>query len=376
MNKKVVFIQPAFPHYRKPFFDNVKNYYNILLLSTNNEKGHKSANTKYSKIIKGITFFKNIQLPLWLKETFSFKPDVIINYFSVGNLSIPFTILYCKLFNAKHILWGHGYNRSKNRNLKKSFSGRLRILYMKLSDGVLLYTKKKREEIANYVNVNKLFVAQNTIDTNEYKEILTRLRLHELEELKKEINFAKFNFVFIGRIYKEKLPLDAIKIVEALNYRTKLNVNMHFIGNGNEVALLKQYCAEKNINSFINFHGSVFDPAINGKFLFCADLMLMPGPLGLSVNHAFAFGCPVATYLQKEKGPYHGPEADYVKDWESGLFLNDDDIFSSIEKLKTYLLNEKIKSEMRFKIYTKIYDDLTINNMVNGLDLCIKYTLK
>ena len=67
------------------------------------------------------------------------------------------------------------------------------------------------------------------------------------------------------------------------------------------------------------FHGAIHDDVKTGEILFACDMMVMPGYLGLSVNHAFCFDCPVMSFEQQKNGPFHSPEVEYVINNKTGF---------------------------------------------------------
>ena len=59
--------------------------------------------------------------------------------------------------------------------------------------------------------------------------------------------------------------------------------------------------------------------------LFASDVLLNPGYLGLSVNHAFSIGLPVVARRPPSDRRYHSPEWEYVRDGENGLLRSWED---------------------------------------------------
>jgi glycosyltransferase involved in cell wall biosynthesis len=58
----------------------------------------------------------------------------------------------------------------------------------------------------------------------------------------------------------------------------------------------------------VRFLGEVVDPKRTAAYFSLADLMVIPGVVGLAIVHGFAFGLPLIT----TDSPGHGPELDYL----------------------------------------------------------------
>jgi glycosyltransferase involved in cell wall biosynthesis len=101
--------------------------------------------------------------------------------------------------------------------------------------------------------------------------------------------------------------------------------------------------------------------------------MIMPGNLGLSIIHAFSFGCPVITYKSCGKNwPVHGPEIEYLKDKVNGVFC---DIGS--EKLAEeiiYLIKNPTKiEEFSGNALRTAYNEASVSGFLNDFREMLNY---
>ena len=147
----------------------------------------------------------------------------------------------------------------------------------------------------------------------------------------------------------------------------------HFIGDGEYKNQLIQLTHEKNLKNNIRFYGKIYDDELSGKLLYCSDLMIMPGSLGLSVNHAFCFECPVVSLAQKESGPFHSPEVEYVVNNKTGFLADNFDELKNFvfNYLKNYEMQSSFKKEIKYCVnYT-----CSIDNMVDGFKNSIFYAM-
>jgi glycosyltransferase involved in cell wall biosynthesis len=378
MKKKILLIQRIFSSYRKPIFDRLARDYDFLFLHSKNNSGIKQLQTDYSKIIKSIKYGKketNVILCYFVK-LFKFKPDIVIHEFNPSILSL-YLLFFLRFFMGfKIILWGHGYNQSKYFNPKGDLSSYIRLKLIELSDAVIFYGEKAKKEISNFVNEDKLFIAYNSLDTVTLSEIFNNLKSHNRDKMKEEIGFSKkINIIFVGRMLQSKiLPNKFIEIIQLLNQ--KLNdLEFHFIGDGEEYKNLKRKVNELKINN-VKFYGAIYDDVLIGKYLYCSELLLNPGYLGLSVNHAFAFEIPVFSFAKTEKGPFHSPEVEYVIDKKTGFLIDGLDTKKMCDAIIDYLGNNELREKIRENISELNKDKCNIVKMYNGFEDAINYVCR
>ena len=272
----------------------------------------------------------------------------------------------------KFILYGHGYNRFTGFNPDKSWIDWYRVFLMRISDATIVYTQTDKHRMAQYINSDKIFVAQNTLNTLPAKALRTQLDVIGKENIKKKLGFHRsFNLIYIGRIVEEKRPENLLDIFEILDKKLPDQVGIHFVGGG-EIEALQKRVMENNWSDSVTFHGWVHDSRKSGELLYASDLMIMPGNVGLAVNHAFMFDCPVVTFLQTEMSP---PEIEYIVDNETGFKISDFSIEKMAQKILDYLQNPDLQTKMHNNIRYKMDVELTPENMVKGFIDAVNYTL-
>jgi len=301
---------------------------------------------------------------------FKFKPTVVVTEFALGIISNYLLLFFKPFLKYKLILWSHGYNRKKGFHPERSFADKLRQWWMNRADAVILYSQEIKKLISQYLkNPRKLFVAQNTLDTNSLTKIRNILTKRGKEKVKKELGFtAKYNLIFIGRLLKEKEPdrlIDVFRIIE----KHIDSVELHIVGDGPLLEQLK--IISKGLK--VKFWGGITDDKDAGSLLFASDLMVMPGCVGLSVVHSFCFDCPVVSQKQGFNGPYHSPEIEYVEDGRTGFLIPYGDNNLMAEVIINYLLDEEKQKEMRKEMRNIVENICSIENMINGFKEAIYY---
>ena len=371
---KVFFVQKIFSHYRTSLYKKLSDIYEFSLITT----GYKHSvnnfnNTK--KYRKNIFYFKySLNESGFFMDTFSplilNKPKVIIYEFALGLLSLIPTLILSKLIGVKFILHGHGFDRKKGFNPQNNILDKFRVLIINHSDAVILYSHDAKSKISSHINnINKVFVAPNTLNTDALLAIKSEILENDIKEIKKEIGFtAKKNFVFLGRLKRNKKPeicLDILK--DIIQYDD--DVCFHFVGDGEMMNELKKLSDEYSLNNFVHFYGTIHDIRKTGKMLICSDFMIIPGLAGLSINHSLSFNCPVL--LIDQSG--HGPEIANIIDYKTGLMAK------NINQLKLFIKHYFQGETNQFnddEINNYVKENLSFKKMIDGFENAVNYALR
>ena len=121
--------------------------------------------------------------------------------------------------------------------------------------------------------------------------------------------------------------------------------------------------------SWCRFLGQVQDSDALGRIFRASDAVVIPGYVGLAVNHAFAHGLPVIT-CQSE---LHSPEIDYVEPGINGLILG------SLEELDAGLLLFASSVELRRSLSAGALlsrEKLDLRHMVEAFDQGVSRALR
>jgi glycosyltransferase involved in cell wall biosynthesis len=374
---KILMLHRIFASYRRPIYDKLAEKYDYLLLHGDKDKTINQSVTPYSKVIKSFQFNSNPTNVFFesFSTLFKFKPKVFIHEFAIGMLTLLPMYVCCKLMGVKFILYSHGYNRLHGFHPPSSWADKYRVFLMKIADATVIYTHKDRKMLGEYANINKIFVAQNTLDTSHLKVIKNELEQEGKTPIKKRLGLTHtYNLTFIGRIIDEKMPEKILQVFEILNHKMPNQIGVHFVGGG-DVADMKRTVEAKNWAKDVLFHGAIYDDQRTGEFLYASDMMVIPGSLGLAINHAFMFDCPVISFDKCGNEPFHGPELDYVVDNETGFLIPDFSVEKMAQKIMDYLLNEPLQQAMKKHIQDKMNNQLTIENMVLGFTDAVDFAL-
>ena len=371
---KVLLIERIFPSYRRFVYDKLAEQYHFLFLHGDKDNEVKLTVADYSHIIKGFNYGKNPTHLLFnsFMQMFRFKPQAIIHESSIGILTLLPMYAFAKLMGAKFILYGHGYNRFNGFDPHTSWMDKYRVFLMKITDATIVYTQTDKKRMSQFVHPDKVFVAQNTLDTRPAATIRAQLDTKGKVAVKQELGFTRpFNLIYIGRIVKEKRPENLLDIFEILDKKMPNQIGIHFVGGG-EIEPLQKRVVEKGWQEAVTLHGWVHDAQKSGAMLYASDLMIMPGNVGLAVNHAFMFDCPVVTFRQTEMSP---PEIEYIVDGETGFKIPNFSIEQMAATIQYYLQDIDLQLSMQKTMRHKMDFELTPDNMLKGFTDAIGYVL-
>lgn len=376
-SQRILIIQRIFAHYRKPIFDRLHKKATFTLLHSSFKSNIKQIQAEYSRNISGFKIGGNDTIiflnPFW--QIVKIRPKIIIHEFSIGILSMVPTIILGKLLGAKIILWGHGYDRKKGFFPENRRSDKIRLILMQKADALLLYGQAGKKELSKYLDTKKIFVAQNTLDTDKLTAFKNNLEKLGKDRIKQELKFnKKYNLIFIGRLIKSKKPEYCINIINDYINETGDEIMLHFVGDGEAKEEMENLVYKNKLQDNIKFYGAIYDDRVTGKLLYCSDLMIMPGYLGLSVNHSFCFECPVISLKKKKDGPFHSPEVEYVIQNKTGYLADDYNDMKNF--VIAFLKNEKKQIKFKKEINYCIENVCSIDNMIDGICQAIKYCEK
>ena len=159
------------------------------------------------------------------------QPDVIVYEFALGIASLLPALIRAKLRKRKFILFSHGYNRKYGFSPQSSFADKIRLRLMKLADALIVYTYDDKALLSNYICDKKIFVAQNTLDTDVLRSVLTELEREGRAAVRERLGYnAGKHIIFIGRLVPLKKPEILLDIMQ--HYQGDETIFVHYIGDG------------------------------------------------------------------------------------------------------------------------------------------------
>ena len=167
--------------------------------------------------------------------------------------------------------------------------------------------------------------------------------------------------LYVGRLYKEKRIEELLQLVKRINSENLCQAFVEgvIIGDSPELTNLKENAKD---NPGIHFLGAMYDQEIVAEYMRIASAMVIPGKVGLAVNHALAHGLPVITRESK----LHAPEVEYIESGTNGLIIPGD--FDEFVRQVVDCINspQKLKGMSQEALETR--ESLSLEFMVKAFD--------
>ena len=282
------------------------------------------------------------------------------------------------LFRARGkpvLLWGFGRNLDIQKH-RRSRRGRWIGHAVRRAQGFMLgvatdflaYTAKGAEHaIEAGMPRERVTVLNNTIDTS--REVASHARAQFLDRtaLRREFGLSDgaVVFTFVGRLNADKRVDQLIEAVRGLRRQSGAALEVLIVGGGPSDASLRTFAAGE---SWCHFLGEIHDSDVLGRIFRASDAVVIPGYVGLAVNHAFAHGLPVITC----RSEVHSPEIEYVEPDINGMIL------PSLEALGAGLQRFASSAELRQELAAgalRSRERLDLRHMVEAFDQGVRRAL-
>lgn len=220
-----------------------------------------------------------------------------------------------RLTGKKVILWGHGFHQKSASLLARLLSS---SVVRHGCDGYLAYSAAGAEKLKRLgMDEDRVTVLRNTIDIDEQIKAHAAVLKVDSGAMRRDMGLLPDSKVLlaIGRLDERKRFDEAIMAVRRL-HRAGRGVELVVVGDGPQRDRLEGLAGETPVH----FLGGIHEPRGVAEIMRISAAVLIPGAVGLAINHAFAQGKPVIT----RDGALHGPEVEYLKPGENGLLVEGD----------------------------------------------------
>ncbi len=296
-------------------------------------------------------------------------PSVIMAEESPRTLTQPWLLRHARRHGIGRVLWGHF--SSNNRPFSPdNWADRYRIRLARQAEAVVSYTEEMADLLRPFIPAKRLFVARNTLDTDTLFALYDQLAAAGKVAVRRRLGLPENLpvLVFIGRLIPEKGTDLLLDVFSAL--RARRPAHLLIIGDGPEHTAMERRVTEEKIENVL-FLGAMKAWEASAPYLFAADVMFQPGYLGLSVNHAFAFGVPVVSQAPPPDGRrFHSPEVAFVEPGQNGMLAEYGNLDALLKALELVLDQQE-----RFAHHALITarSRLTLDQMVDGLEAAIRF---
>lgn len=208
--------------------------------------------------------------------------------------------------------WGHGRNLNPDRAsavgelLKRAMSRRVHWWFA--------YNERSAEIVRQLgYPADRITAVQNAIDTVglvRAKQAMTPL---DVSRVRAQMDLPERHVgVYVGGMYPEK-RLDFLLAASARVREALGDFVLVLIGAGADADLARRAAAD---NSWVHYLGPLLG-IDTVPYVAIADVMLMPGLVGLAILDSFALETPIVTTADAP----HSPEIDYLEEGRNGILL-------------------------------------------------------
>ncbi|GMQ82897.1 MAG: hypothetical protein BMS9Abin05_2363 [Rhodothermia bacterium] len=290
---------------------------------------------------------------------------VVLAEESPRSVSLPLLLRKASNRGFPTILWGHF--SSNNRPLGSTdIRDRYRIRMAKNAGALVTYTAEIAEQLSRVVTPEKVFVAQNTLDTKTLFRFQRELDAEGRAAVRGRLGLPEgLVLLFLGRLIREKGTALLVDTIRALGRPDTL---LLVIGDGPERELICDEAGKAGVET--RFLGAIPDFEKSSPYIYASDVLLNPGYVGLSVIHAFALGVPVVAPMPPDASRFHSPEWSHIRTRINGVLATD----SSARSL-AQAVSEILADQTTYSANARDYalEHLSVDQMLDGLEAAIRY---
>ena len=292
---RILIIQGEIPHYRVPLFDQLARRPGFSVTVAHSGASAKQPNAAFEEIIVDCIRTLGLRIQRGVGDI-ARQHDVTVAMFDIRWLACV-GLGWSPELSRRLVYWGHGFGRSRAARP-------LRIALSKRAKAVAFYSESgRRDFIASGVAPDKLFVVPNTIHVPNSGFDAGRPRTQ---------------FLFVGRLREGKRVDLLLRAFDGIRSEVPSEVGLSIVGDGPVRASLQELARRLGLADRVRFYGSITEPG-ELKEIFQESLAYVsPGPIGLGLLHAFAYGVPVVV----PRNIRHGPEIENLAHGVSGWFYD------------------------------------------------------
>lgn len=348
--RTVAIIQREIPHYRIRFFEELyaqgkSEGFEIVVYTARDPAQSLTRPAFPYRVLPVRLFGKSKSSAYWMRglETAISGTDVVVAPQELQCLTVPYLWARRKRVCKSWIWWGHGYNHqaSVRSSVVTSAKEAVKRFMTRRANGLITYTAGGAEYWRQQgMPEDRVIPYYNTIDVEGLRKIGAEIRGEHLADLRQKLSLeGKRVLLFSGRLYAEK-KVDFLLRAFAILKQTFPGVALLIIGAGEERIGLEELAKRLELND-VHFLGERVDPRETAAYFSLADLMVIPGLVGLAIVHGFAFGLPLVT----TRHDYHSPEIEYLS--ERNGMITSHDVESYAQAIRSIFASESFILTMR-----------------------------
>lgn len=361
---RVIVLQRVVPHYRMPIYRRLAEELGWEIVFGRNVPN------KSLDLVSEAPFLHGVEYTPWSSRGNTryivpvgrilekFRPDAIVAEGAPGMTSTWELGARRLLGGTPLLFWSIGYDPNSPREPDRVSPFQWPyILAYALADAMILYGTEGVNFLRRFYPKKPMFVAANTIDVEE----LQRYR----DNVTPAPRLGRPELITVARLTASKNVVGLIESFFA--FRRKFpGAVLKILGDGPDRPNIETAAGDQLGKSVI-LVGASFDEAETARHLLAADLFVMAGRIGLSINHALAYDLPMLAFDRGPDGPHHGSEFHYLVDGLTGFLAREVTAEGLTRKLEEIFADGRDwKSELRPGIREFVRKNLAPDRMIDG----------
>ncbi len=367
---RVAVLQPALPHYRRVFFDELGAQCASLTVLHGAGKSAAYHEATTGRFLQHVVTHRVMGPVWWMPAIWTVadptKYDVILYSWNVHYPHLLPGILRARRRSIGTVLWGHGY--SKNERWWRQFA---RTQMARSAHVVITYGRAAARILMEQgIAPDRVVVGSNALD----QSAIQAAREHWLGDGERLAAF-QLKEGLAGRpvaIYVSRLT--AVEDFGALFQawrsvaRAMPEARLVIVGGGPALDAVQSRCRRLGIGDSVRFMGAIYDEWSLAPFFLTARVLAYPCRIGLSIHHAFGYGLPVLTFNTPMA---HGPEFEVLRDGVNGLLAKDGNVDDFAEKLTSILSDPERARSLGVAARAFVLEHCTVGRMVSNFKIAI-----
>lgn len=295
-----------------------------------------------------------------LAEFLRVKPDVLLIAPTPETATQILMVLWQKLKGCKVIMWHKGESPLREKkSFRNDFVDRAMGIAGKFMDAFVVYGKDARRYFQELgVSDQRIFVAQNTVDTSQIIEKEKEI-IRKAVELKNSLFSNKKRVILILCTLKPSKKVELALAAFRRLSKKRSDLSLVIVGDGPQRAALEKIAIDSGIND-CHFAGRV--PLFEDNYyIAAADIFLVPGGGGLAINQAMLLGIPVICADEP------GADTELVREGETGFRVPRGDVEAMVNRCELLLDNQGIADRISAKAKEVIVNEGSVDRMAKGM---------
>lgn len=372
MNYKVRIFQPLVPHYRVGLFKGIgRQLPGRVEVCAPENQGEYNKSIPVDGVLCDFCHPERKVGPFYIMKRATLKGmqrgDVVVIEGNIRKLSFLRIALQAKLRGIGVVWWG--LHRMPDQ---KKLPEAVRVWIMKhLASSILFYNQTGVDWFkACGEDISRVFAVGNAIDQQPIKTELEYWTPNRLSA------FSRANGLSSARVLLACTRLsDKVRLHEAIRAMAEPDmphdVILAVIGDGPLREELMKLAKDTGVEEKIRWLGAMFDQHDMAPWFLSAKLFVYPGPVGLGILHAMAYGLPAVL-----NDTHNSTEAEAFENGKCGLMFKEFDVADLARTIQTLLNDERNTNLMGEYAQRRVFKYYTMDNMVRNYCAAIEYAAK